>query len=173
MHPAELARLTVETYIKTYKIPPAPEKLTGVEIKQAGAFVSIKTYDNELRGCIGTIFSTEDSIIKEIINNAISAATRDPRFPAIIEEELEGLKYSVDILHPPERAFTIEELDPKNYGIIVISETGKQGLLLPDLEGIDTVEQQIMICQRKAGMDNNEKFSLQKFKVDRYRHNEN
>ena len=168
MHPAELARLTVETYIKTYKTPSAPEKLTGVEIKQAGAFVSIKTNDNELRGCIGTILSTEDSIIKEIINNAVSAATRDPRFPAIIEEELEGLKYSVDILHPPERAFTIEELDPKNYGIIVISETGKQGLLLPDLEGVDTVEQQIMICQRKAGMSNSEKFYLKKFKVDRY-----
>ena len=168
MKPAELAKLTVETYIKTYKKPPAPEKLEGVEIKKAGAFVSIKTKNNELRGCIGTIFSTEDTIAEEIINNAISAATRDPRFPAIIEEELKGLKYSVDILHPPEKATSIEELDPKNYGIIVTSETGKQGLLLPDLEGVDTVEQQIMICQRKAGMRHNEKFSLQKFKVDRY-----
>lgn len=168
MKPAELARLTVETYIKTSKTPQEPELLTGVNIKKAGSFVSIKTHDDELRGCIGTIVSTEESIVKEIINNAISAATKDPRFPEIVEEELDYLKYSVDILHPPVRAYSIEELDPKNYGVIVISETGKQGLLLPDLEGVDTVEQQIMICQRKAGMRSNEKFYLQKFKVDRY-----
>lgn len=168
MKPAELARLTVETYIKTYKTPPLPELLDGVSIKQAGAFVSIKTLDNELRGCIGTILATESIIQQEIINNAVSAATRDPRFPAVSEGELENLKYSVDILNPPEKVSSLDELDPKNYGIIVISETGKQGLLLPDLEGVDTVEQQILICQRKAGMRSNERYFLKKFKVDRY-----
>lgn len=168
MKPAELARLTVETYVKTHKIPQSPENLEGVNVKKAGAFVSIKTEENELRGCIGTIFATENSVSDEIINNAISSCTRDPRFLPVTEEELEGLKYSVDILHPPEPVSSVDELDPKNYGIIVISETGKQGLLLPDLEGVDTVEQQITICQHKAGMGRNERYSLRKFKVDRY-----
>ncbi len=168
MKPQELARLTVETYIKSRKKPALPEQLSGVEIKKAGCFVSIKTKDNDLRGCIGTIHPTEDSLIKEIINNAISASTRDPRFPEVVEEELAHLKYSVDILHPPEIATSFEEFDPKIYGIIVTSETGKKGLLLPNLEGVDTVEQQISICQSKAGMHPREKFSLQKFKVDRY-----
>lgn len=168
MKPAELARLTVETYIKTRKTPSVPEKLHGVDIKKAGVFVSIKTKSDELRGCIGTIISTRENIMLEIINNAVSASTKDPRFPEIIEEELANLKYSVDILHPPENIASVEELDPKNYGIIVISEKGKQGLLLPDLEGVDTVEQQIRICQSKAGMSPNEQFYVQKFKVDRY-----
>lgn len=168
MKPQELARLTIETYIKTRKTPAPPESLEGVEVKQAGAFVSIKTKDGDLRGCIGTILSTEDTVEQEIINNAVSASTRDPRFNSVQENELDNLKYSVDILHKPEKVTSIEELDPKNYGIIIKSETGRQALLLPDLEGVDTVEQQIMICQRKAGMRHNEKFALQKFKVDRY-----
>ena len=168
MKPQELARLTVESYIKEHKTPEPPAELEDVEVKKAGAFVSIKTKTGDLRGCIGTILSTEESVAQEIIHNAVSASTRDPRFPSMKENELENVKYSVDILHEPERVASIEELDPKNYGIIVQSETGKQALLLPDLEGVDTIEQQIYICQRKAGMQHNEKFSLQKFKVDRY-----
>jgi len=168
MKPQELARLTVETYIKTGKLPDEPQELFGVEIKKAGAFVSIKTKTDDLRGCIGTILATKETLIQEIIQNAVSAATRDPRFSEIVEQELPFLKYSVDVLHPPERAFSIEECDPKTYGIIITSESGKQGLLLPDLQGVDTVEQQINICQHKAGMRSDEKFYLKKFKVDRY-----
>ena len=168
MKPQELARLTVEKYIKEHKTPDAPEALEGVDVKKAGAFVSIKTNSGDLRGCIGTILATEDSVEEEIINNAVSASTRDPRFSAMDKSELDNVKYSVDILHAPEKVASLSELDPKNYGIIIQSETGKQALLLPALEGVDTVEQQIYICQKKAGMNHNEKFSLQKFKVDRY-----
>ena len=168
MRPEELARLTVENYIKKTGKTEIPDKLTGVEVEEAGAFVTIKTLNGDLRGCIGTILATRDSVIDEIINNAISSATRDPRFSPVKESELKNLKYSVDILHKPERVKSLDELNPEIYGIIVSSESNKQALLLPALEGLDTIEKQISACMRKAGINPNEKISIQKFKVDRY-----
>lgn len=168
MRPEQLARLTIEKHIKNELDLKIPEKLIDVNIKKAGSFVSIKTHDNDLRGCIGTILATRNSVIEEIMANAVSSATRDPRFPPVEEFELNNLKYSVDILHEPERVKSLEELDPKNYGIIVSSESQKQALLLPDLEGLDTVEKQIIACMKKAGIDMHEKISVQRFKVDRY-----
>jgi MEMO1 family protein len=168
MKPYELARQTVELYVKENKTPVPPPSLEGIEIKQAGAFVSIKTKDGTLRGCIGTIFPTKDSVVDEIISNAVSAAMKDPRFEPIEESELDDLVYSVDVLHPPEDVSSPSELNPKIYGIITISRSGRQALLLPDLEGIDTVEAQVGICKQKAGIPLNEAVSVQRFKVDRY-----
>ncbi len=168
MKPYELARQTVELYVKENKIPSPPAVLEGLEVTQAGAFVSIKTKDGALRGCIGTIFPTKDSVIEEIISNAIAAAIKDPRFEPITEDELEDLVYSVDVLHPPEDVSSPSELNPKIYGIITISRSGRQALLLPDLEGIDTVEAQVGICKQKAGIPMNEAVAVQRFKVDRY-----
>lgn len=129
-----------------------PEYVTAeMRQKKAGVFVSIHKADNVLRGCIGTIAPTQPSLAMEIVANAISAATRDPRFEPITADELTGLKISVDVLTEPEKISSVNELDPKKYGVIV--EKGhKRGLLLPDLEGINTVEEQLNIAMRKAGI---------------------
>lgn len=168
MKPEEFARYVIENHIKKEKNLKLPSMLTGVEVHKAGAFVSIKTLEDELRGCIGTISPTEKSVIDEVKNNAIASATKDPRFPPVEPSELEKLKYSVDILYPPEKVRDLKELDPMVYGIIITSQSGKRALLLPDLEGLDTVEKQVAACMRKAGIAFEEKITVQRFKVDRH-----
>ena len=168
MKPQELARLTVETYITTHQKPPLPKTLEGVEVNKAGAFVSIKTKNTELRGCIGTFEPTRKNVAEEIIINAISSATRDPRFPPVAPDELDHLDYSVDVLTTPEPVASKDQLDPRKYGVIV--EAGfKRGLLLPDLEGVDTVDYQIDICRQKAGIAPDEPIKLYRFEVSRYK----
>jgi len=169
MKPVEFAKSVIEKYIKEGKIPSVPSSLIGIDVEKAGSFVSIKTTNGDLRGCIGTIFPTKNTIVEEIVHNAIAASTQDPRFEPIKRYELNDLVYSVDILHPPEDISSIDELDPKNFGIIVIAQSGRQALLLPDLEGVDTVEDQITICMRKAGIPSGESISVKRFKVDRYK----
>lgn len=162
-----LARETIENYIKYGNIISPPKDLSEEIINQkAGAFVSLKKYGN-LRGCIGTFLPTEENIAAEIIRNAISAATGDPRFPPVTISELNDLTISVDILSPPEEIEDISQLNPKKYGVIV-SSGFKKGLLLPDLEGVDTVEEQIDITKRKAGIYPDEKVKLYRFEVKRY-----
>lgn len=167
MRPNEFAKAVVESHIKGNDLPTIPQ-LSEVEVSKAGAFVSIKTHDGDLRGCIGTIQATRDSVIDEVMHNAISSATRDPRFPPIEEFELENLKFSVDILHAPERVQSLDQLDPLTYGVIVSSLDGRQALLLPDLEGLDTVEKQVSACMNKGGIGPSEKIIVHRFKVDRY-----
>jgi len=163
----KLAKLTVETYVregKRAKVPDGlPEELTG---RRAGVFVSLHIR-GRLRGCIGTIEPTTPSVAEEIIQNGISACSRDPRFEPVSPEELPLLEYSVDVLSEPERIDSPSLLDPKRYGIIV--EYGfRRGLLLPDLEGVDTVEEQIDIARRKAGIGKNEPYTLYRFEVVRH-----
>lgn len=137
------------------------------EMKQpAAVFVSLKKH-GKLRGCIGTIFPTKDTMGEEIIANAISAGTRDPRFTAVTKDELKDLEYSVDILGEPQNIDSLDQLDVKRYGIIV-GDDHHRGLLLPDLEGVDTVEDQVRIALSKAGMDEEEPFYLQRFEVIRH-----
>ncbi|KYO65414.1 hypothetical protein ATZ99_16480 [Thermovenabulum gondwanense] len=162
-----LARKTVETYVKTGKIIDVPQGLPEEMLTQrAGVFVSIKKH-GQLRGCIGTIFPTRENIAEEIIQNAISAGCEDPRFFPVEKEELPDLTYSVDVLMPPEKVKSKKELDPKKYGVIV--RRGKRtGLLLPDLEGIDTVEEQLEIALRKAGISPEEDYEIERFEVVRH-----
>jgi AmmeMemoRadiSam system protein A len=133
---------------------------------QAGAFVSIHEH-GELRGCIGTISPTRSSVAEEIIGNAISASTRDPRFPAIKPDELPWLDINVDVLGEPEDIDSEDELDVKRYGVIV-SCGHRRGLLLPDLDGIDTPRQQVEIAMKKGGIHKFEKYKLQRFEVIRH-----
>ena len=163
-----LARRSLETYIRTGRRMTMPEDLPE-ELKntRAGAFVSIHK-QGRLRGCIGTIEATRDSLAEEIINNAVSASTEDPRFPAITEDELKWLEINVDVLGEPEYIYSMNQLDPKRYGVIV-SKGYRRGLLLPDLEGVDTAEQQVDIARRKAGIRENEDVKLQRFEVIRHR----
>lgn len=122
----------------------------------------------ELRGCIGTFLPVRKNIAEEIIQNAVGAARRDPRFPPLAFSELPQLRYSVDILSRPEIVQRLDLLDPKKYGLIVIAQDGRRGLLLPNLEGVDTVSQQIEICKKKAFILPHENVSLQKFTVERH-----
>ena len=161
-----LAKETVETYIRKGETP-QPKNLTPEMQQKAGVFVSIHKHD-ELRGCIGTFEPTEENVAQETVRNAISAATTDPRFPAITPEELNDLNYSVDVLTSPEPVDGKDRLDPKKYGVIV--EAGwRRGLLLPDLEGVDSVDYQIDICRQKAGIAPDEPVKLYRFEVKRYK----
>ncbi|PPD59058.1 AmmeMemoRadiSam system protein B [Dehalogenimonas etheniformans] len=161
----KLAKETVEAYVKERRIPKPPVELTPEMKEQAGVFVSIKK-DGQLRGCIGTFEPTRANVAEEIIANAVSAATRDPRFLPITPQELDRLSISVDVLTKPEPA-EFNELDPRKYG--VIAECGyRRGLLLPDLEGVDTAKDQVSICCQKAGISPNEPIKLSKFQVKRY-----
>ena len=163
-----LARSAVDTYIRTGRTIGIPEGLPSEMMqKQAGAFVSIHE-DGRLRGCIGTISAARSCIAEEIIDNAISAAAHDPRFDPITEKELGKLSVSVDILGEAEDIDGPEMLDVKKYGVIV-TKGWKRGLLLPNLDGVDTVEQQISIARRKAGIPEGEtRVALQRFEVVRH-----
>lgn len=164
--PVALARRTLEKYVTTGEEVVPPSDVTGVLNETAGVFVSIKKH-GQLRGCIGTIEPTQPNVANEIIHNAISAGTRDPRFNPVTDEELNDLTYSVDILYPPEPISGMEKLDPKKYGVIVRSGY-KSGLLLPNLEGIDTVEEQVDIALKKAGINKGEHVDMERFEVVRY-----
>lgn len=167
MHPVvELAKKAIEQYVKNRRVISPPEILTPEMNEKAGVFVSIKKH-GQLRGCIGTFMPSCNNIAEEIIRNAICAATEDPRFPPVQEYELKDLSYSVDILTPPERVTDMKELDPKRYGVIV-SAGGRRGLLLPDLEGVDTIEEQLRIAKLKAGIFDDEKVDIFRFEVRRY-----
>lgn len=167
LHPVtELAKAAVESYIKQGTLL-VPEELTAEMQERAGAFVSIKKR-GQLRGCIGTFEPTRENIAEEIIHNAISSATGDPRFSPVTASELPDLEYSVDILTKPEPVDSPDDLDPKKYGVIV--ERGfRRGLLLPDLDGVDTADEQIRICRLKAGIAEHEPVKLYRFEVRRYR----
>ena len=163
-----LARQSLEYYIKKGKILDVPDYLPPEMIEQnKGVFVSIKKH-GQLRGCIGTISPVTNSVAEEIIQNAISSGTRDPRFNPVKEFELKDLVYSVDVLENPEPITSIEELDVVRYGVIV-SSGYKRGLLLPNLESVDTPAQQVDIALSKAGISKGEKFSMERFEVIRHR----
>ncbi len=167
MHPlVQLAKETVEKYIREGIIKSLPGVLTDEMKEKAGVFVSLKK-KGKLRGCIGTFSPSTGNVAEEIIQNAISASTRDPRFPPVVEEELDEMAYSVDVLSEPQRVKGLEELDPKKYGVIV-KKDWRKGLLLPDLEGVDTVEEQISIAKQKAGIGPDEDIELWRFEVKRY-----
>jgi AmmeMemoRadiSam system protein A len=165
-HPiVELARKAVERYVRDGKVF-KPRKLTAEMKSGAGVFVSIKKH-GELRGCIGTFMPTRMNVADEIVANAISSATQDPRFMPVEASELGDLEYSVDVLTEPEPVRSIDQLDPKKYGVIV--ECGfRRGLLLPDLTGVDNVEEQIEICRAKAGISAEEPIRLYRFQVERF-----
>jgi len=179
----ELAKEAIETYVREGKVVSPHEDLSEEFLNQrSGTFVTIMK-NGELRGCIGTYLPTRKNIAEEIIYNAIAAATEDYRFGLIEEKELSSLSYIVYILSEPELVRDLKELDPKKYGIIIkiapITPSGnvvfnghfvaKTGLLLPDLEGVDTTEQQISIACQKGGIDSlKEKFLIYKFSVKKY-----
>jgi AmmeMemoRadiSam system protein A len=163
----QLAKDTIDAYIREGKRIRPPEELTPEMKKRAGVFVSIHKGE-DLRGCIGTIEPARENVAEEIIANAISASTQDPRFDPITPEELKDLDINVDVLTEPEPVKDASTLDPKKYGVIV--ECGyRRGLLLPDLPGVESVQEQINICRAKGGIRPGEPVKLYKFEVKRYK----
>lgn len=163
----KLARRSLEEYIRNGRVIELDEELPKPMIEdKAGTFVTIKQY-GQLRGCIGTIVPSRKNIAEEIVYNAISAGTRDPRFLPVEEEELDSLIYSVDVLRDPESIESIEQLDVKRYGVIVRCGT-RSGLLLPNLEGINTPKEQLSIALQKAGIDEDEPYTMERFEVIRH-----
>ncbi|MDR0513676.1 MAG: AmmeMemoRadiSam system protein A, partial [Coriobacteriaceae bacterium] len=182
--PVALARATLEAYFATGRRPHSgtsgivetimqaqgsssdSECVRDLAGRKAGAFVSLHK-EGELRGCIGTISATTGNVIDEIIQNAVSAAVEDPRFPPLSEPELSGLEIKVDVLNEPETVDSASRLDAKRFGVIV-SKGFRRGLLLPDLEGVDTPELQLAIALRKAGILPDEDYQIERFEVIRY-----
>jgi AmmeMemoRadiSam system protein A len=163
-----LARETLEAFVRDGKKTGVPGWVPAEFLSsRAGVFVSLKK-GGRLRGCIGTISPVRRSMAEEIIENAISAGTQDPRFEPVTAKELSRLVYSVDVLGKPESIETIDDLDVKKYGVIVASGF-KRGLLLPDLEGVDTPEEQVSIALRKAGISSYEDYSMERFRVERFK----
>ncbi len=162
-----LARQTLENYVINHKRIEKPKDISRELLdKKAGVFVSLEL-DKRLRGCIGTILPTTESIADEIIQNAISAGVEDPRFPPVTEDELDRLVYSVDVLGQAEKIESMDELDIKEYGVIV-SKGLKRGLLLPNLDGVDSVKEQVSIALSKAGIAEDEEYELERFQVVRH-----
>ena len=168
MHPlAELAKKSVESYIRDGKVFELSEADAKELSEKAGVFVCLKKM-GQLRGCIGTFMPTKQRIADEIIANAVSAATKDPRFPPVAEDELKDINYAVDVLSTPEKVSDLSELDPRRYGVIVTAGNRK-GLLLPDLEGVDTVKEQLNIAKMKAGILPDEPVEILRFEAKRYK----
>ena len=170
----QLARRSLEEYVMNGRTISVEEGLLGfseedikkLRTEEAGAFVSIHEH-GMLRGCIGTILPVQNCLAKEIIENAISASTRDPRFDPIISSEIPYLEINVDVLGKPEPIASRDELDVKRYGVIV-SAGSRRGLLLPDLDGVDTVDEQIDIAMRKGGISERDSYHLERFEVVRH-----
>jgi AmmeMemoRadiSam system protein A len=165
---AQLARAAIEAWTKERR------RLSRLDMKDYAAalggrgavFVCLKK-GGDLRGCIGTFQPTQETLAEEIAANAVSAACRDPRFPPVSEQELASLDISVDVLSEPEPVSDVSQLDPRRYGVIV-KRGDRTGLLLPDLEGVDSVEQQLEIARNKAGISPHEPIQLFRFTVDRF-----
>lgn len=164
-----LARASLEHRVRTDRTLPLPADLPAeLTDRRAGAFVSLKK-DGRLRGCIGTIAPVRVSLAEEIVENAVSAGCHDPRFSPVREDELPELVYDVDVLGEPEPVDDHSELDPARYGVIVSTPDGRRGLLLPALDGVDTVEEQLQIAARKGGISLGEKgVRLERFEVVRH-----
>ena len=163
-----LARRTIETFVRDGEVITLPNDLPVELTARAGCFVSIKTREGDLRGCIGTIDPVKDMLAEEIITNAVNSATRDPRFPPVRVNELPNLKYSVDVLSAPEPC-DFGDLDPKIYGVVVEDEIGfRRGLLLPNLEAITSTAHQVEIASAKAGIPPGTSVKLFRFRADRY-----
>ena len=167
--PPELARRAVEAFIREGQRLEPPPVVGGVLAARAGVFVTLRSRDDALRGCIGTIRPVHPTVAGEIIENAISAATRDPRFPPLRPDELVDLTYGVDVLSPPEPVGGVADLDPSQYGVIIETLDGRRrGLLLPRIAGIDSAHDQWLAVHLKAGIRPGQRVRVERFSVTRF-----
>ncbi len=163
----DLAQKALAYYLEKGKVPAKPKSpLAKPFQKKRGSFVSIKK-GGELRGCIGTLSPSYDNLWQEIAHNAIKAGSKDPRFPSVSKDELPHLNFSVDVLSPLEKIDDVSQLDCKHYGLVVKSGN-RQGVLLPNLEGVPSVDEQIRICLAKGMINEEENYTMYRFEVERH-----
>jgi len=168
VHPVvEISMRAVEAYVRDGERLKPPVELPAELTAPAALFVSLKKA-GQLRGCIGTVEPCCPTLAEEAITNAISSATRDPRFLPVEVDELDQLTYSVDVLTAPEPIDGLQQLDPRRYGVVV-ERDHRRGLLLPDLDGVDSAEQQVDIARRKAGIAPDVPVRLYRFEVRRFK----
>ncbi len=163
----QLAKKSIKHYLATGKVLKVPRIMEKAYQKKAGVFVSLHK-NSELRGCIGTYLPTKENLALEIINNAIAAAFDDVRFEPLKKEETGNLEINVDVLSEMEKVKKLDELDPKKYGIFIKS-FGSSTLLLPDIEGVGSIDEQLLIARQKAGISKNEPIEIYKFTVKRFK----
>jgi AmmeMemoRadiSam system protein A len=169
IEPQDLARLAIETFIRDGTAIDPPRDPQGVLAGRAGAFVTLRHSDGRLRGCIGTVEPASSNVAAEIIQNAIGAATRDPRFPGVLRSELPDLVYGVDVLSVPETVGGLEDLDPSIYGVIIETpDRSRRALLLPRIEGIDSAEEQWLAVHSKAAIRPGAPVRVERFTVTRF-----
>ena len=167
--PEALARLSVEKFIGEGQTLSAPLRPGELLSQRAGTFVTLRTSEGDLRGCIGTTEPSYQTLAEEIIHNAIRSATRDPRFPRVTVEELPNLLYGVDVLSPPEPACGPDDLEPGRFGVIIETlDARRRALLLPGIPGIDTSDQQWKAVHQKAGIRPGEAVRVERFTVQRF-----
>jgi len=160
-----LAKEAVENYVRherTIKNTSSHPFL----LKPGAAFVSLKI-KKQLRGCLGSIEPQKKTLAEEIIANAVSAATHDYRFNPVQIQELAHIAYSIDVLSKLTPVKSLKELDAQKYGVLVEKGISK-GLLLPNLEGVETVKQQLDIAKHKAGIFENSGLTIYRFEVQRF-----
>lgn len=164
----EIARRSLETAFA--EMASEPPRITAPEAwgQRPGVFVTLRTRDGQLRGCIGTLTGRYENVAAETWHMARAAAFRDTRFDPVRAEELPGLQIEVSVLQPPEPVYSETELDPARYGVIVSTPDGRRGVLLPDIEGIHTVAEQLAIARRKAGIRPDEPVTLERFTVRKF-----
>lgn len=165
----KLAYDTIKLYLEKEELPDTKNTDTILQKRKAGCFVTLHKKSGELRGCIGTINPTYKNLAGEIIGNAVAASQHDPRFKPVTLEELDDLEINVDVLSTPELIDSEKELDVKKYGVIVQAADGRDGLLLPDIEGVNNIKQQIEIARQKAGIAQDELINLYRFTVERHK----
>lgn len=170
-HPlVKLAAEAVEVFVRdrrTFAPPPDFFEQFPHAHRRAGAFVCLKAR-GLLRGCIGTTEPTRETLAVEVIENAVAAASRDPRFAPVSPDELLELAITVDVLSTPEPVADETQLDHRRYGVIVRAG-GRRGVLLPDIEHIESVREQVATVRLKAGIGRDELVELFRFEVMRYR----
>ena len=167
-HPyISLAQESVHHFLSHHEKLSCPDPLSVDLQTRSGVFVSIKKF-KQLRGCIGTLEPCEPNLGMEIIENSLKAALHDPRFSPITADELNDLSFSIDVIRPLEKVSSVEALNPSIYGLVVRSN-GKQGVLLPDLEGVGSTEEQIQICRTKGKIPEQTPVEMYRFQVDRFR----
>lgn len=165
---AALARRAVELYVTERRVLKFDSSNgSAFPFKPSGVFVTLRTSDGHLRGCIGTLQPRHAAVEDEVIDRAIASAMRDSRFDPVEAHELPGLHYEVSVLHPPEPVENESELDPQIYGVIVEGPHGRAGVMLPNVPTLDTVEQQLRATRLKVGIPLDAPVRIQKFKVDK------
>ncbi|MFP4620546.1 MAG: AmmeMemoRadiSam system protein A [Bacteroidales bacterium] len=150
---AKIAFDAILLYMKTGKkiFKDESEIPTALKLKLP-CFVSI--YSNgDLRGRKGSVEPKHNSLYNEIIENAVSSVEETNKTDPLKEEELDNITLTVDVLSNPKPVENKSFLKPGKHGIIIEDDGGKKAFVLPETDGIETVEQQMQAARKKAGID--------------------